>query len=357
MLRIVKDVPKLVLLRALHCSHQNCVSFRKQGKVLNKLMYGSDKNKRKWYGERTSQTAFSSPASLASTKGQGKESTRRLTVLNKLFMEQITDLMATGEYSEEIVGYGIQISRVRVSTDFHGVNVFWFASDSAQDAEIGRLLKRVAGGLRHELSQLRLIGQVPKLTFVKDKAHGLNADVDSALRKADYGEDYEFTNRSLVPRSEIKLQTDLPSEVRRKIGELEDEIEYPRDDHDPLPDMRHDVLGLNHGMIMNKIKRSLNKSKQAWSQYNSEDKISGDEKIVPSSQCSSDTDLNAIQEDSKVQFSKSLERRKFKKFNSGRKALDYELLDYKPNFEEEPEIMPKDDDFILEDSDHHKNRK
>lgn len=357
MLKIVNNFTKCVPLRGFHDSHRNWANFKKQGIVLNKLMYGSDRNKRKWYGERTSQTVFSTPSSLASTRGQGKESTRRLTVLNKLFMEQITDLMATGEYSEEIVGYGIQISRVRVSTDFHGVNVFWFASDSAQDMEIGRLLKRVAGGLRHELSQLRLIGQVPKLTFVKDKTHGLSADVDSALRIADYGEDYEFTNRTLVPRSEIKLQTDLPSEVRRKIGEIENEIQYPRDDHDPLPDMRHDVLGLNHGMIMSKIKRSLNKSKQAWHQYNNEGKRTVEENIDPSSMCTKVTEPDADPMDSKIQFNKSLERQKFRKFHNGRKSLEQELFEYKPGIEEEPEIVPKDDDFIVEENDHHKNRK
>lgn len=348
MLKLANSLKKIQLFRSFHCSHGDLGVFKKQGKVLNKLMFGSDKNKRKWYGEQTTPTVFSTPTTLASTKGQGKESTRRLTVLNKLFMEQITDLMATGEYSEDIVGYGIQISRVRVTTDFHGVNVFWFARDTAHDPDIGRLLKRVAGGLRHELSQLRLIGQVPKLTFVKDKTHGLSADVDSALRQADYGDDYVPTNPTLVPRSEVKLQTELPPEVRRKIGNLENEIQYPRDDHDPLPDMRHDVLGLEHGLIMNKIKRSLNKSKQAWTQYSEDKKVPLDKL-----QCADSKDVDkSIVVDLKLPFSKSLERQKFRKHNNGRKSAEHDLLDYRQTLDEEPEIVTKDDDFILDDIDH-----
>ncbi|XP_062558438.1 uncharacterized protein LOC134223305 [Armigeres subalbatus] len=272
MLKLLITVPNIkyiVQFRGLHCTLGKWSSYKKQGKVLNKLMYGSEKNKRKWFGERNSKTVFPSPISLASTRGQGQESSRRLTVLNKLFMEHITDLMVTGEYAEELVGYGIQISRVRINTDFHGVNVFWFGKDSTQDMEVGRLLKRVAGGIRHELSQLRLIGQVPKLAFMKDKTYGLGTEVDSVLRHLDFGKDV-FTNRTLIGKNEFELQTKLSHEVREEIGQLD--IETPIFWDEPLPNMRHDVLGLNHALIINKIKRSLSKTKAAWVQYSNKER-------------------------------------------------------------------------------------
>lgn len=46
---------------------------------------------------------------LSNAKGQGKESLRRITVLNKLFMKNITDFMATDLFAKEIVGYGLQV--------------------------------------------------------------------------------------------------------------------------------------------------------------------------------------------------------------------------------------------------------
>lgn len=344
MFKLANSLIQNQYFRLFHSSISDLASCNKQGKVLNKLMFGSDKNKRRWYGEKTA--VFTSPMTLASTKGQGKESIRRLTVLNKLFMQQITDLMATGEYSEAVVGYGIQISRVRVTSDFHGVNVFWFAIDTTHDSEIGRLLKRVAGGLRHELSQLRLIGQVPKLTFVKDKTYGLNAEVNSALLRADYGDDYVPDNRALMPNTENKFETILPPELQRDIDKLEYEIQYPQNDHDPLPDMRHDVLGLDHGLMMNKIKRSLNKSKSAWTQYSEDKKVT-----LTKFQCA---DAKAMDKgkvvDTKLLLSKSLERQKFRKHNNVRKFAHHDLLDYNKTLDEEYEIEIKDDD-ILDDND------
>lgn len=37
---------------------------------------------------------------------------RRTNVLNKLFMRHVTDIMATGEYSKDILGFGIEVNMV-----------------------------------------------------------------------------------------------------------------------------------------------------------------------------------------------------------------------------------------------------
>lgn len=42
----------------------------------------------------------------------GKQGLQRLAMLNKLFMKNITDLMSTGTVAMEIVGRGIEISKV-----------------------------------------------------------------------------------------------------------------------------------------------------------------------------------------------------------------------------------------------------
>uniref|UniRef100_A0A1Q3F6H6 Putative ribosome-binding factor a mitochondrial n=1 Tax=Culex tarsalis TaxID=7177 RepID=A0A1Q3F6H6_CULTA len=265
MFKLVHKIQYFSNVRPFHCGCVLGKSLKKQGTILNKLLHGSDKGKRKWYADRN--TVLATPLAITNSKGQGKESNRRISVLNKLFMEQITDLMATGEHAEELVGYGIQISRVKVSSDYHGINVFWFSRDNHNDMDIGRLLKRISGGLRHELSQLRLIGQVPKLNFVKDKTYGLTADLDGALRRADYGEDFVPTDRTLMLKSEFKLQVELPRNVRSEIDKLEDEIDYPVEDQRALPAMRNDILGLDQEAIMGKIRRSLNKNKAAWQQH------------------------------------------------------------------------------------------
>lgn len=54
--------------------------------------------------------------SLTKTQHEpGKRSVRRAAMLNKMFMKQITDLMSTGTVSMNIVGRGIEISKVLIS--------------------------------------------------------------------------------------------------------------------------------------------------------------------------------------------------------------------------------------------------
>lgn len=54
-----------------------------------------------------------------------------------------------------------------VASDFSGVNVYWVAKGTENDEKLQTLLNENAHALRHELSQLRVIGVVPKINFVK----------------------------------------------------------------------------------------------------------------------------------------------------------------------------------------------
>lgn len=49
-------------------------------------------------------------------EGRSSRSGRRTLVLNKLFMRYITDILSTGEYSEEFLNYKIEINRVSNKT-------------------------------------------------------------------------------------------------------------------------------------------------------------------------------------------------------------------------------------------------
>jgi ribosome-binding factor A len=54
-----------------------------------------------------------------------------------------------------------------VAPDFNKVNVFWLARGTENDEMVEKILKRSAGQLRHELSELRVMGVVPYIEFVK----------------------------------------------------------------------------------------------------------------------------------------------------------------------------------------------
>lgn len=115
-----------------------------------------------------------SPETFSKAANEGKQSSsaRRVAVLNKTFMRYITDLMATGECASEILGHGIEINKVKVTPDYKLLNVYWIARGNEKDEVVEKVLNKNAGFLRHELSQLRVMGNVPKLKFVKGKSCG-----------------------------------------------------------------------------------------------------------------------------------------------------------------------------------------
>lgn len=104
------NVIRLITIRNIGTTAQ-CLSqtSMKQIKVMKKIMAGREKGKRRWvYNENMPK--MESATKLSSTLKQGKEANRRVTILNKLFMKNVTDLMATGMFAEKLYGYGLQVS-------------------------------------------------------------------------------------------------------------------------------------------------------------------------------------------------------------------------------------------------------
>lgn len=56
---------------------------------------------------------------------------------------------------------------MQVTPDFNFINVYWIAQGDKMDEEIEKLLHANSGLLRHELSQLKVIGIVPMVKFLK----------------------------------------------------------------------------------------------------------------------------------------------------------------------------------------------
>lgn len=262
----------------------------RETKMLRKLITGRDKGKKNWYSN-TDSPKLPSPVGLSRNKGQGKEATRRVSVLNKLFMKNITDLMATGDVSEKLLGRGLEVSRVKVGSDFQGINVYWLAKGNENDDEIQTVLNMAAFSIRHELSQLRLMGEVPKINFVKDRIYAKVMEVDHLLAGADLGE----TNLDLLDAEK----------------ELEEES---------LPEMRNDVFGVNQSEIMERITRRMKKSKSAWEKYEmgslGMSSTGLDEDRVNLEEVTEEVNAMKLREDS---FAKYLERKNYKKPTPDRK--------------------------------------
>lgn len=247
--------------------------MNRQVKTMNKLLTGKKKSKKNWKID-DGVPKLPSIESLSNPTSQGKSSQRRVHVLNKLFMQHITDYMAT---QSSFAGYGLEISRVKITIDFKIINVFWLAKGDENDEKLEAMLSQSAGMLRHNLSSLRLMGEVPKIKFVKDRFYAKSAEVDMLLKIADFGDDY-------VPSTSSQLiKHDLSGN--------------PIQSDDDLPEMTHTILGLNHTEIMNRIKQNMAKTRQAWEKYETEQPTSLQRKYAPDGEESKDAIIRLREEE------------------------------------------------------------
>ncbi|XP_050484968.1 putative ribosome-binding factor A, mitochondrial [Bombus huntii] len=220
----------------------------KQAKVMNKIM-NKNKQKRESINDNINPYAHATSTSKLSI-----HTVRRMIVLNKVFMKYITDLMSTGEIVPEILNKNIEISHVKVTADFKFINVYWI-DNNTENTDIVELLQKCASQLRHELSQLRVIGVVPPIKFVKCKGTSILREVEQKLKIMDFGEDHVS---SPYPDAIQQIITASgTSDVNQNVENVEN-----NNFSITLPVMRHDVFGLDHFRIMSQIKSSLNKSKK-----------------------------------------------------------------------------------------------
>ncbi|TDG39606.1 hypothetical protein AWZ03_013970 [Drosophila navojoa] len=250
-----------------------------------------------------------------------RNNTRRMAVLNKLFMTHITDLLATGQAAESILGRGLQVSRVKISCDFSCINVYWLGSDISLEAE----LQRCSGQLRHELSQLRLMGEVPRLKFVPDKSGSNINNVEGILRTLNLNKPAEYESNDQGKHVEQQLQHNFDAaqtmrqEFYGKAATLSPTAE--------LPKMRHDVLGLDHRLIMNKILLKMRKSKTAWAQHQQLDRHKPIPELARMQHKLPEVEANVVTSKSN-QFAEFLAKRRERKQTPERKKHKRDLEDY-----------------------------
>lgn len=171
---------------------------------------------------------------------------RRIVIRDKLFMKHITDLMSMGEISD-IINQDIEITCVKITPDYKCVNVFWINSTNDVSSLISKeALQKCAKIIRHELSQLRIIGIVPPIQFVEDKRFAMEREVDRRLATINFKDEKSEEIQLDISCTDITDQTlYMRSDTNQDSKMDESYIE--------LPIMRHDVLGLDHYKIMSRV--------------------------------------------------------------------------------------------------------
>lgn len=344
------------LLKNKHYFHTSNNINSKATKVMGKIMGMNKKKKNFMYNGSPllpSTSLFDKTPITTKITGNPK----RTHVLNKLFMRHITDLMATGEYSSQLFGYGIEVNKVKITTDYKILRVYWVSKESSDDNAVEQLLKKNAGSLTHELSQLRVMGRVPNITFIKDKEYFKVLEVEKKLAVADFGEDHISTDLADELKTEPELWTVLDSEFKSKIEKLDAEEEDSEIDSTPPPKMPQNVLGLDHAQILSHILKGKKAAEGAHRKMQSDSADNFVEKVDEiQAQCVSQED----QRQALRQFLRSREilKDKLRKgeknwttdqeyllsqqkqmFLQNLQALDEEMCeeDYVPEYDEEPE--------------------
>lgn len=229
----------------------------RESKMLAKLMTGKRKPFYKW--EDTTTPKRPSILEETSTKRPTKITARRAVVLNKMFMRHVSEIMANGPTGLELSQLGLVITQVKVCQHYHGLNIFWTATATDDFDMVDQKLESIKKSVRHQLHQMQLMGNIPHITFVRDSQLSYMDELQAVISKADYGDDYEPGSKK---RSNEKSEFDVHGE---NIGQETGEGEVNR--MSSLPPMRRDVFGVDHALIMGRIKQSMAKSKQAWIAY------------------------------------------------------------------------------------------
>lgn len=262
------------MMKLLRSNHYWLISYRSSSssaanqlsRAMNKLS-SNKKSKQKWYSNQFDQPILSPVVATSKEKNQlGKQGQRRINVINKLCMRYITDIMATGDMADELLGKGIEISRVKVTPDFNVVNVYWTVIENNDDDEVVKLLKKAAGYVKHELSNLRVLGLVPHITFVKDEKLAKLAEVQKILSQINLVQENNkyVMNIGSNLKEDQRLNLDLEDHIVEKIKKLDDTEQI---DEEELPAMKHDVFGLDQLSISNRIKEDMSMVKKAWETY------------------------------------------------------------------------------------------
>ncbi|KAG5321475.1 RBFA factor, partial [Pseudoatta argentina] len=298
-------------------SSNMCSISNREGRFMKKFVNGNRKSKKKWYD---SSMELRSVTNINSTNTSSSMHTRRRMIIrDKLFMQHITDMMSMGQVSD-IIKESIEITHVKITQDFKCVNVFYIPSN---DASVNQeALQKCAGIIRHELSQLRIIGIVPSIYFVENKLYCREKEVEKRLAMITFEEDSKILSKQM--ESDMSDVSSIDQILHKKpvVNDNSKMDEF----YIQLPIMKHDVLGLDHHKIMSRITSAVSKAKKA-AQIRMLDMNTSTEKSDP---VSNEVEFLTQEEQRKV-FSDFLIKRQREarrmKQSTGRKVLN--------NFEEE----------------------
>lgn len=120
----------------------------------------------------------------------GRQPGQRQLRVGEELRHALAQIVERGELRDpELDGRSITITEVRVSPDLRNATVFVTPLGGGKTAPILSGLRRARPFLRHELSRMVLLRQVPDLSFVADSSYDEAERIESLLRTPDVRRD------------------------------------------------------------------------------------------------------------------------------------------------------------------------
>lgn len=143
----------------------------------------------------------------------------------------------------------------------------------------------------------------------------------------------------------------LPDDLRQQIYEMDQSLfENGNDEDEELPEMRQDVLGIDHSGIMKKIATNMDKSKKAWETFETRGETILSSTVPTRNFDAVQLEVEKLSRESELRtdFVKFLERKQFTKTPERKKHKNLNPHEDEPEAEEYRDPIV-DGDFIIDD--------
>ncbi|XP_048796694.1 putative ribosome-binding factor A, mitochondrial isoform X1 [Lagopus muta] len=201
-----------------------CRALHGFGRPLAKML--RRKKKKFWYDSPVlGPGMIYEPTTKADPAKTRRGDTIRCKVLNGLIHKAVAEMMSSCEINKEVYDLKLEICKVSLASNFSACRVYWNpASTTASDNYVEGVLRKSAPRIRYLLMSQRILGNMPPVVFVKDKAAAAVKEVEELLAIADFGPQEEETSQNNSSESFSSATQSSDSPIRSNLFGIDHEL-------------------------------------------------------------------------------------------------------------------------------------
>lgn len=225
------------------------------------------------------------PSFLTRSKGHTRTISRRQAMLNKHFIEGLTDVLSTEAVGQTISDYGVRITQVETGQHYNYLNIYWVIPEVTRVTEIGLKLNALGGELAKKMIERNFMTVIPIIRFNFDKNKVATENIYNALKHQQRDTKPDVNKPPVVPepptldaKGYFRIDPLRPKLYQKKVllfyeefskkKSAEDKSNYKIPSFKSPEDMNLVVFGLDYKQTMDKILANLKRSRAEHRGYN-----------------------------------------------------------------------------------------